>query len=98
SAHARHAVAHVLCGNVDVAGKIKFDANRADALAALAGQGLDAFDVVDLLFEAFRDFRLDDPRVRAGIDRRDTDDGWINIRQFADRQARQTDNAEQDHH
>ena len=87
AAHARDAVADVLRAQVDVAREIELDGDVADLLAALAGERLDPFDVVDLLLEPFADFGFDDRRVGAGINGRHADNRRIDVRQLAHRQA-----------
>ena len=95
AAHARDAVADVLRAQVDVAREIELDGDVADLLAALAGEGLDPFDVVDLFLQPLGNLGFDDGRVRAGINGRHADDRRIDVRQLAHRQARQSDEAEE---
>ena len=87
AAHARDAVTHVLRAQVDVAREVELDGDAADLLTALAGERLDAFDVIDLLLQPLGDFRFDDGRVRAGINGRHADNRRIDVRQLAHRQA-----------
>ena len=87
AAHARDAVAHVLRAQVNGAREIELDGDAADLLTALAGEGLNAFDVVDLLFEPLGNFGFDHLRVGARKDRGDGNNGRINVRQLAHRQA-----------
>ena len=87
AAHARDAVAHVLRAQVDVTREIELDGDAADLLAALAGERLDPFDVVDLFLQPLGDFGFDDGRVRAGINGRHADNRRIDVRQLAHRQA-----------
>ena len=88
SADARDAVPDILGGDVNVAGKIELDGDGAGAFAAFAAERFYAFDVVDLLLESLGQFGLDDLRVCAGINGGDADNGWVNVRQLAHRQAR----------
>src|SRR5205814_2038740 len=77
----------VLRAQVNGAREIELDGDAADLLAALAGEGLYSFDIVDLLFEPLGDFGFDHLRVGARKDRGDGNNGRINVRQLAHRQA-----------
>jgi hypothetical protein len=73
AAHPGDTIPHVLRRNVDVAREVELDGDAADAFAAFAAKRLDAFDVVDCLFEPFRDFGLHHLGVGAGINGGDGD-------------------------
>ncbi|MFM1944831.1 MAG: hypothetical protein RI897_3813 [Verrucomicrobiota bacterium] len=90
------AVADVLGGEVDIAGEVEFDGDITDLFAAGAGEGFDAFDIIDGFFESFCDFGFDDLGIGAGVDCGDVDDRGVDIGQFADGEATEADDTEQD--
>ena len=68
AAHARHAVAHVVRGLVDVAIEIELDGDVGGLLLRGGGERLDALDGGELLLEHVGDLGLDHLRVRAAVE------------------------------
>ncbi len=90
------AVTDILGGEVDIAGEVEFYRDIADLFAAGAGEGFDAFDIIDGFLEAFRDFGFHDLGIGAGVDSGDVDDWGVDIGEFADGEAAEADDSEQD--
>src|SRR5205807_533670 len=90
-----HLVAHVLRGDVDGPVEVELQYDLAVLLRGGARQRAQSLDRGELLFEHVGDRRLYHLRVRAGQRGRDGDDGWIDVREFADREPGVADDAEQ---
>ncbi len=92
--NAADTVADVVGGRVHVAGDVELD--RDDRLAVLAGRVdvADALDAGDAILDHLGDAGFHDVGGRARIGRADRDDGRVNVRIFAQGEARERDDAE----
>ena len=84
---ARDAVAHVVGGVVDIARYLETDADVAAFGAAGGGHDLDALDARESVFQRLGHLRFHDLRARAEIAGRDGNDGLVDVRVLAKRQA-----------
>ena len=91
---ARQALAHVVGRAVEIALQRELDVDLRAFVAARGVQPLDAFDARDLVLDDLRDARLDHVRGGAAITRLDVHHRPIDVGEFAQRQARDRADAE----
>ncbi len=87
AAHARDLVAHVGGRGIRVALQREANVDPARLGAALRGHHLDALDAGERILERLGDLRLDDFGRRAAVGGRHADDGLVDARVLAHRQA-----------
>ena len=91
---ARHLVAYVVGGSLQVDGQFKFDGDATLSLLAHTGQRADAGDAVDVLLQRFGNLVFDDVGVGSCVRARHGDDGIVHRRIFAHAEVGITDEAE----
>ena len=95
-ADAAHRIAHVIGRDIDIAPGLEFDGDAGLALTALGADRADARDRGDRAFDGFGDVGVDHFGGGAEIARGDGDHGVVDIGQFADRDAAERAQPEDD--
>ena len=94
--HTGNAVTHIIRGSVDVAVDTEFQRYAGAPVLAGGFNEIDALDAGNPVFDHLRHARFDDIRRRAGIADTDGNDGWVDVRVFTQRQAREGHDSECD--